>query len=453
MEVRHRILALLCSVLTFTAAHAQSSKNTQTIEQVVRVLPSKAGASRYAYVPFDVPRGAVRVRVSYEYPRANGANTIDLGVFDARGFRGWSGGRRSEFFVSREEATPGYLAGELPPGRWRIILGLYMVAPAGVDVKVRIVVETSRAALGPVRTAAAPRRPETHGGAAAGSAPRWFAGDLHMHTVHSDGNWTVRGLAEAAEREGLDFIFVTDHNTASHHADVSAADAASPRTLVMRGEEVTTYGGHANAWGLPAGAWVDFRVRPGDAAGMSRVAARAHRLGALISVNHPSALCGGCNWSYGDAIRNFDAVEVWNGEWDATDESALKLWDGLLRRGLRLTAVASSDSHREQNPIGRPATHVAAGELTQAALLNAVRRGRVYLTREAKGLQVDFGAAAGELGSRSSAARGAAPAKRFGCARREPSSSTSTCVRRRAARPFRSSAAGRRFAPSRRSRC
>jgi hypothetical protein len=147
---------------------------------------------------------------------------------------------------------------------------------------------------------------------------------------------------------------------------------------------------------------VDFRVRPGDAAAMSAVAARAHRLGALISVNHPFAPCGGCDWSYGGALQEFDAVEVWNGEWDATDESALKLWDGLLRRGLRPTAVASSDSHREQNPIGRPTTHVAAAVLSQAALLEGIRRGRAYLTREARGVSIDFEAAAGEIGSRSS---------------------------------------------------
>jgi uncharacterized protein YaaQ len=382
--------------------YAQSPKDThaQTVERVFHVAPFNAKGERYVYVPFDVPRGAARVRVSYDYPREGGANTIDIGVFDARGFRGWSGGRRSEFFVTRAEATPGYLAGELPAGRWRVILGLYKVAPAGVDVKVKVSVETGVGA--PVRHA---RRPPEVGRKAAGSNPRWFAGDLHMHTVHSDGDWTVRGLAEAARKAGLDFIFVTDHNTASHHRDVAEADASSPQTLVMRGEEVTTYGGHTNAWGLPAGAWVDFRVRPGDAAGMSRVAASAHRLGALISVNHPFALCGGCSWSYGDAVRNFDAVEVWNGEWDATDESALKLWDGLLQRGLRPTAVASSDSHRAQNPIGRPTTHVAADGLSQAAILNAIRRGRVYLTREPQPqlLSVDFEAAAGRIGARGSA--------------------------------------------------
>ncbi|MDT5271886.1 MAG: hypothetical protein QOH49_4072 [Acidobacteriota bacterium] len=412
------LIAALCCAFAFTAANAQSirSTHTQTIERAVHVAPFGTSGSRYAYVPFDVPRGASRLTVSYDYAHEGGANTLDLGVFDARsdgpgaevserGFRGWSGGRRSEFFISREEATPGYLAGELPPGRWRVILGLYKVAPAGVDVKVKIVIETEergtdRRASGPRPASSTSRRSASAGRKVAGRDARWFAGDMHMHTVHSDGDWTVPGLAAAARQGGLDFIFVTDHNTSSHHREVAEANDGPGRPLVMRGEEVTTYGGHANAWGLPAGAFVDFRVQPGDAAGMSKVAARAHQLGALISVNHPFALCGGCDWSYGDALKNFDAVEVWNGEWDATDESALKMWDGLLQRGLRPTAVASSDSHRAQNPIGRPTTHVAAEELSQAALLNSIRRGRVYLTREARGLSVDFEAAAGALGSK-----------------------------------------------------
>lgn len=425
MKTATRLLFVACCcAIASGVANAQGAKREQTIERIVRVAPFGAKGARYVYVPFDVPRGAVRVQVSYDYAREGGVNTLDLGVFDARadgpgrevsarGFRGWSGGRRSEFFITREEATPGYLAGELPAGRWRVVLGLYKVAPAGVEVKLRIVVETlttggrgrAESRRVPTERAAAQElagrlpRETSPGRHVAGTKLRWFAGDLHTHTVHSDGEWTVEELVKAAFYANLDFLFVTDHNTSSHHAEVERAGRLARELLVMRGEEVTTYGGHANAWGLPAGAVIDFRVRPGDAAGMSKVVANAHRLGALISVNHPFALCGGCNWSYGDAVKEFDAVEVWNGEWDATDESALKLWDGLLQRGLRPTAVASSDSHRAQNPVGRPTTHVAAEELSQAALLNSIRRGRVYLAREAQGLVVEFAAAAGQIGS------------------------------------------------------
>jgi predicted metal-dependent phosphoesterase TrpH len=431
--------ALIATATTF-ASGVERSKNmhAQTIERRVHLAPPIANESHYAYVAFNVPRRAVRVSISYDYERAGGANTIDIGVFDARstgsdtdprGFRGWSGGRRSEFFISRNEATPGYMAGELPTGTWRIILGLYKIAPTGVAVSFKIQVETedTRATMTALRRAdlssvapsiKASTLSVTADGVSGtrplsqkvfGSNLRWWSGDLHMHTVHSDGDWTIPGLISSARDEGLDFICITDHNTASHHAEIDRIEidrAKTDRTetdrahrgsrlpLVLRGEEITTYGGHTNAWGLPSGAWIDFRVRAGDAARMSEVAAQAHRYGALISVNHPFVLCGGCAWSYEAALKEFDAVEVWNGEWDATDEAALKMWDEALRRGLRLTAVASSDSHRPRNPIGHPTTHVAAGQLSQTALLAAIRRGRVYLTGEASGPFVSFEAEA-----------------------------------------------------------
>src|SRR5258705_13949255 len=133
-------------------------KNTKivTLDSRVHINPPGSNDSRYAYIPFDVPPRAVRISVSYKYDRANNANTIDIGLFDARGtgadadprgFRGWSGGRCSEFFLSRNEATPGYMPGEMPMGTWRIILGLYKVAPSGADVFFKIAVETDEGRL------------------------------------------------------------------------------------------------------------------------------------------------------------------------------------------------------------------------------------------------------------------------------------------------------------------
>ena len=37
--------------------------------------------------------------------------------------------------------------------------------------------------------------------------------DLHCHTVFSDGSTTVKDLLRAAERNGLDGIAITDHDT------------------------------------------------------------------------------------------------------------------------------------------------------------------------------------------------------------------------------------------------
>src|SRR5437870_7904097 len=219
--IRLITFALVCCVhgvtTPYVATVVPDSKNMQApaVERRVHVNPLGANDSRYAYIPFDVPPHAVRISISYQYDRANEANTIDIGLFDARstssdidpnGFRGWSGGRRSEFFVSREEATPGYLPGEMPAGTWRIILGLYRVVPAGVDVSFKIGIETDEnkssspmhakdqlnpSSPGPGTTAPNERRPSYPEQRVAGQSPRWWSGDLHMHTIHSDGDWTI----------------------------------------------------------------------------------------------------------------------------------------------------------------------------------------------------------------------------------------------------------------------
>ena len=62
-------------------------------------------------------------------------------------------------------------------------------------------------------------------------------------------------LGEAVRR-GLDFLGVTDHNQVGHHADYAAA-RGEHLPIVLPGVEVTTYGGHWNAWGTDR--WWEFR--------------------------------------------------------------------------------------------------------------------------------------------------------------------------------------------------
>ena len=109
-----------------------------------------AGAADFVYLPVEVPRGVRQIAVSYTYDRPQvppGAlgNACDIGIFDqrgtdlgGRGFRGWSGGARTEFAISAGEATPGYLAGPVEAGTWHVVLGPYTVAPQGLDYSVTV---------------------------------------------------------------------------------------------------------------------------------------------------------------------------------------------------------------------------------------------------------------------------------------------------------------------------
>ena len=97
----------------------------------------------------------------------------------------------------------------------------------------------------------------------------------------------------------------------------------------------------------------------------------------------------GCSWGY-DSAQNFDSIEIWNGPWDQTDELAVKMWDKLLQSGQQITGIASSDSHRSSSPLGQPTTSVGASNLSQSSVLEAIRRGHVYLTSEIERPQVRF---------------------------------------------------------------
>src|SRR5204862_113567 len=48
-----------------------------------------------------------------------------------------------------------------------------------------------------------------------GAGPGWYRGDLHLHSVHSDGGRDLDELAAAARVAKLDFIVSTEHNTNS----------------------------------------------------------------------------------------------------------------------------------------------------------------------------------------------------------------------------------------------
>lgn len=117
--------------------------------QVVRgTLPP--GSPDFVYLPVEIPLGVRELHVSYTYerpvvPAGTQGNALDIGIFDERGtelggkgFRGWSGGARTEFFIRADDATPGYIPGPVRPGTWSIALGPYTVAPLGLAYEVTI---------------------------------------------------------------------------------------------------------------------------------------------------------------------------------------------------------------------------------------------------------------------------------------------------------------------------
>jgi hypothetical protein len=202
---------------------------------------------------------------------------------------------------------------------------------------------------------------------------RWLAGDLHTHTVHSDGVLTVPELARFAASRGLDFVAVTDHNTISHHRELPAA-AAAHQIVLVPGQEVTAERGHANAFGdLP---WVDFREPPDE------WLTATERGGGLLSINHPYG--GQVSWTTPMRCRP-PLIEVWHWSWlDLRWTAPLSWW---LAWHPDAIAVGGSDWHRPGSdaPPGSPTTWVLSEAAEPEAVLAGVAGARVAISASRDG--------------------------------------------------------------------
>ncbi|GAA3827583.1 CehA/McbA family metallohydrolase [Streptomyces phyllanthi] len=394
--------ALTLGGVTF-ASGAEAADGDQETRTVRGTLPT--GSPDYVYVPLEVPSGVRELHVAYTYdrptvPPGTVGNALDIGVFDergtdlgGRGFRGWSGGARTEFFIRADDATPGYIPGPVRPGTWHIALGPYTVAPQGLTYEITVTLT-----YGEPGRAVKPTYPPSR---AKGRGRAWYRGDCHLHSWYSDGRRTPAEIAALARAAGLDFINTSEHNTHSAHAHW--ADQAGPHPdgelLILLGEEVTTRNGHVVALGTDPGTFIDWRYRARDNR-FGKYARRIRAAGGLVVPAHPHATCVGCNWKFG--FGEADVIEVWNGAYTPDDEVALADWDSTLVASVRskdgprawIPAMGSSDAHRDPDPVGRPQTVVLADDLSREAVLEGLKAGRSYVA-ESQSVALSFTASGG----------------------------------------------------------
>lgn len=332
---------------------------------------------------FNVPQDAGALRITFEYDPGQPFphSLLTLSLFDPRGFRG-AGHRyspRQAIEIQRHRATPGFVPGPLPAGEWTVELDVHCViarpdgAPNGYELRVETAEEAPADGPAPSPALPAPSR-----------GPDWYRGELHLHTTHSDGLWPPGEMAAEARGRGLDFMFLTDHNTNTGIAELRRA--VGQRTLVLPGAELTTFNGHALALGVDR--WIDWRTGLGGRSA-NDVARAVREAGGVFVVAHPDAppddVCTGCRWTHEDfdpALAH--AVEVWGGLWNGPEEEnpgCVALWHRWLDAGHRLTATGATDAHHKKHWEGAvPLTYVYAEDLSLAAILEALRAGRTFVS-------------------------------------------------------------------------
>lgn len=318
----------------------------------------------YLLLPFEMPADVESLGLSYQYMRHQeselqvGAasffsrqevNIVDLGLIDPNGRQvGASGSDKLEISISAVTGTPGYQACPLVPGEWKILVGAYKIARAGVKVAYELTFTFKHRRL--------------------------LMGDLHTHTQGSDGVMTAEELAWRAVRNGLDFLAITDHNQMSTQDTLPKV----PGLTLVPGVEWTHFQGHANFLGVDRPYDEPFAANTPEEV-KARFASVRQR-DATIVINHPFDEVAGFHFDW--QTLPFDCLEIWNGPMRESNLKSIGLWQSLLVAGQKIPICGGSDYHRDTPFIflGGPTTCVYAMSSSPGDILADLRAGHAYLT-------------------------------------------------------------------------
>ncbi|MCA1553475.1 MAG: phosphotransferase, partial [Chloroflexi bacterium] len=185
---------------------------------------------------FQVPAGTTQltIRLTFAPHKVdNFLNMLTLSVFDPHGWRGAGHRHGAEHLVTigAHEATHGFRVGAIAEGEWMVVVDTHMVmgdAPCAIRLEISA---TNQPTNQPTNAKSHIPNPNFQSRPPPLTPPRWYRGDLHAHTLHSDGSWDVPDLLTWGRARGLDFCTLSDHNTVSGLAQMDAACSAELLTM------------------------------------------------------------------------------------------------------------------------------------------------------------------------------------------------------------------------------
>ncbi|MEJ2571756.1 MAG: CehA/McbA family metallohydrolase [Anaerolineales bacterium] len=197
-----------------------------------------------------------------------------------------------------------------------------------------------------------------------------YAGNMHNHSIYSDGHGSHVEIARAAIQAGLDFIVVTDHNVWVDGMD-GYRYLGKDRVLLLTGEEI-----HDQVRDPQKNHLLVFEARKElapFAAEPQQLIDEVQRAGGLCFIAHPvdpaAPLFGESDLSWVDwDVSGYTGFEIWNfmSEFKSHLSSlpvafllayspkrsgqgpfpeVLERWDRLLASGTRIVAIGGADAH------------------------------------------------------------------------------------------------------------
>jgi len=209
----------------------------------------------------------------------------------------------------------------------------------------------------------------------------WLKGNLHTHTIHSDGRLTPEDHAERYRAAGYSFLAVTDHG---RHVDTEALTRGG--FTMVQGEELSVgLTGSGTPYHIVAlGITEQLPFKEADqTVNPQTVVDYVNQVGGAAILAHP--YWTGLTHGEAAALQGVAAVEAYNHVCELLNDrgDSLAHWDHLLTLGHHVNGVAVDDAHsRERENLPDDSfggwVMVKAEDNSESSILGALRRGRFY---------------------------------------------------------------------------
>lgn len=207
----------------------------------------------------------------------------------------------------------------------------------------------------------------------------WLRGNLHMHTTLTDGRLPFEEAVALYEREGYDFVAVTDHWRVSQRNVTAGGMLLLPGCEYNVGDSVREGVYHIVGVGMEKAPAL---ARGQDGLGAQGVIDAIRAAGGLAILAHPA-------WSLNSAeeaakLRGLCGAEIYNSTsgfpMNARPYSGLFI-DQLAARGVLMPCMAADDAHQYRQDALKSWIMVHAEGKTHEAVMAAIASGDFYATQ------------------------------------------------------------------------
>ncbi|MCQ2432260.1 MAG: CehA/McbA family metallohydrolase [Clostridia bacterium] len=212
---------------------------------------------------------------------------------------------------------------------------------------------------------------------------KWFKGNLHTHTTRSDGRRSPEDVIALYRENGYDFLALTDHwKYAPSYMTEDGLLLLSGLEYNINGADILKGVFHILGIGMKEDPMIS--REGGDPAGQD-IVDTIHAHGGVAILAHPAWSMDTCDQVM--SIHGYDATEIYNSVSGLPHNCrpySGEVIDQCAARGCVIPCIADDDTHFYDGEQCLSYIWVQADELTDDAIVEAIRAGRFFATQGPK---------------------------------------------------------------------